>query len=422
MKTQEIQQIGEQIEGAKQALMHFAVRQHQEERYGPEQEYTAQSLKAGIAAILTDVSGLVKAHNKFVQLSTYSERRTINSKLEEMIGALTNSNYSDAANHLDVLKPILRGYRSRSSSETQDVLEERVNRLNSKCSMLEENIDTTEKIKERAEKAKENLQSSEKKLESLDETLAELQTQSGQVENLQSQSQQHYQSIEEALTSAKSHKEIIESFVQQIETRQQQLEHQQAMTKRYEEKLELYEGERKEKLDEAETLINRARNALGYRTAEGISAAFSERYLEERARGKISLWWLVGASLFVATSIGLGIWLVLGNQSVGIGAVLSRITIISVALSGAWFCAARYVKHRNTLEDYGYKAVLSKSIVAFLDQLTGEEREHYLKAVLLEIHKDPLRRSHEVDAGLGHWLLNKVTGKKKRGAQEEETD
>ncbi len=413
MKTQTIQEIEKQIERVEQSLNDFIVERHQEEHYGPEKEYAAQSLKAGIAAILTDISGLVKAHNKFVQLSTYSERQTINSRLEEMIGALTNSNYSDAANHLDELKIIVRSYGVRGTSETQKVLEERANQLNAKCSVAEENVNTTEKIRERAEQAEGQLQSSEEKMESLGETLAELQTQSDKVENLQNLSRQHHQSIEEVLTSAKSHKEIVDAFVQQIETRQQQLEQQQAMTTKYKEQLKLYEEERKEKLEEAKALIEQARDALGYTTSRGISAAFAERYDEDK--GKKSWGWLTGSGVFLLGSIGVGLWWLFIGEESGFAIDISRMAVMSAAFSGAWFCAAQYVKYKNTMEDYGYKAVLAKSMAAFLDQFDGEQRERYLEIVLSEIHKDPLRKRHDVYDGAGQSVVGTLRRDKNKG-------
>lgn len=105
--------------------------------------------------------------------------------------------------------------------------------------------------------------------------------------------------------------------------------------------------------------------------------------------------WLRGALLFMSIAVGMGIWVVLGNKDIGLGLAISRITIIPVVLSGAWFCAAQYVKYRNIREDYGYKAVLSKSMIAFMDHLPEDAKGDYLKTVLTEIHKDPLRKRHD---------------------------
>jgi hypothetical protein len=52
-------------------------------------------------------------------------------------------------------------------------------------------------------------------------------------------------------------------------------------------------------------------------------------------------------------------------------------------------------------EDYAYKAVLTKSIVAFSEELRKKDEtgySEYISTVLKEIHQDPLRkRSKEKD-------------------------
>ena len=81
-----------------------------------------------------------------------------------------------------------------------------------------------------------------------------------------------------------------------------------------------------------------------------------------------------------------------------IGMSIARIAIMSVTISAVWFCAAQYVRYKNTLDDYGYKSMLAKSMIGFLDQFQKpEEREYYLQTVLREIHQDPLRKKHDVD-------------------------
>lgn len=49
--------------------------------YGYENEYSIRSLIGGIGNIITDVKFVVKAHNQFIQISTYEERRQIHESL-----------------------------------------------------------------------------------------------------------------------------------------------------------------------------------------------------------------------------------------------------------------------------------------------------------------------------------------------------
>lgn len=408
METQTIQQIKEQIDQAKQALKDFVPKEHKEERYGPEQEYTPQSLKAGLQAVLADFRGLVKAHNKFIQISTYDERNTICNHLANIINSLENEDYGNTATFLDLLKLAIRNYSTRGSSETQEILEERVNRLSAQCSVAEEYIDATEKIQERAEQVEEKLQSTEEKIENFDNTLIELKEKSEQILNLQSQSEQNNQAIIQSLASAQNHEGSINDFVQKIITREQQLEEQGQATTSYKEQLTSFEKNQKENIAKADELIKQARNALEYTTAAGISASFTERYSSDK-REK-SWWWLIGSAVFVAFSIGIGIWWLFLKQDSTLAIDMSRIAVMFASFSGAWFCASQYVKHKNIQEDYGYKSVLAKSMVAFFEQLPEDKKGLYLEIVLAEIHRDPMRTRHDAYDSPGQGLLGKLLG------------
>ena len=75
--------------------------------------------------------------------------------------------------------------------------------------------------------------------------------------------------------------------------------------------------------------------------------------------------------------------------------LIGRLSLIPFTLLGALFCANQYVKQKNLIEDYAYKAVLSKSIVAFSENLRDNDPEkyaEYISIVLREIHQDPLRK------------------------------
>ena len=404
MKTQTIQQIEEKIEQIESALDNFVVDEHKDERYGPEQEYTSQSLKHGLVACLTDLRGLVESPSRFVQLSTHDERNRILGFLEIMIGSMEQENYNNLAADLDGIKSIMRNYNVRGSSETQTILEERANRINAQCSILEEKIQTVEKIKTKALQSEEKIQTAETRIDGLNNLSSELQNKHSQTDDLQNTALKNDKAIEQILTSAKSHEEVINNFSQRVEKREEQLDQQEQKTTSYQENLALFEKEHKEKLEESEELINQARDALSYTTSAGISAAFDARYIEERNKEKKSLWWLIGAAAFVCGGIWVGFQLTTSTQAIGFELVLSRIAIMSLVFSAAWFCAGQYVKYKNTLEDYGYKTVLAKSMVAFLDQLSGKDRERYLKMVLFEIHQDPLRKKHDVDTPASKFL------------------
>lgn len=75
--------------------------------------------------------------------------------------------------------------------------------------------------------------------------------------------------------------------------------------------------------------------------------------------------------------------------------LIGRLSMIPFTIYAAIFCSQQYVKQKNLVEDYAYKSVLSKSIIAFSEELRKNDPEkytEYLSTVLREIHHDPLRK------------------------------
>ncbi len=136
---------------------------------------------------------------------------------------------------------------------------------------------------------------------------------------------------------------------------------------------------------------------MNLKTTEGISAAFSAQY--HNASKSRRFWpWVVGAVFCILIAIGLTIWIVAGWGVIdpySIGSISGRIVSVGIAVTGATFCAKQYTKQKNISEDYAYKAVLAKSIVAFTEEIRKRDETkvaEYLGKVLSEIHQDPLRK------------------------------
>lgn len=75
--------------------------------------------------------------------------------------------------------------------------------------------------------------------------------------------------------------------------------------------------------------------------------------------------------------------------------LIGRLSMIPFTIAGAIFCANQYTKQKNIIEDYAYKTVLAKSIIAFSEELREKSPERYaeyLSTILKEIHQDPLRK------------------------------
>ena len=72
--------------------------------------------------------------------------------------------------------------------------------------------------------------------------------------------------------------------------------------------------------------------------------------------------------------------------------------MIPFTITGSIFCANQYIKQKNIIEDYAYKTVLAKSIIAFSEELrtndnnTSDYYKEYISTILKEIHQDPLRK------------------------------
>lgn len=398
MKTQMIQDIEKAVERASTSIRGASLAGQKGNVYGEEGEYTPQILKAGLNAIFGDIRSLVKSHDKFVRISTIQERRQIQSILTLIAGSLDQKDYPEVASQLDKIKIIIRSYRVRGTPESQEIVEERINKLIGMASRFEEILEKIKSLRSNAEETQISTQSAQQQVTDLLANVDEVNNNHNEIENIHTHVQQRNSEIEQHLASAQQHKTVVESFAKRVAEMQQQIDQQEIETNTYKENLELYTAEHDEKLEEANKLIEEARNALSYTTAEGISAAFSERYNEEKKKGTWSLCWLAVAGIFILSSAAVGYFTIANTESLTVGMAMARIAVMSAMISAAWFCASQFVRYKNTLDDYGYKSILAKSMIAFLDQFKQpEERGHYLQTVLREIHQDPLRKKHEVD-------------------------
>lgn len=398
MQTETIKLIKEYSDQVEGSLKAFVLKEHQGEHLGLEGEYTATSLKAGLKAILVDIRALAKAHDKFVRLSTHAERNQIANFLAQMNNNLNEKNYSNVATNLDEIKSIIRQYNFRASSESEEILKDRINNIHSLRAELEEKVEEMERISARAKESEENIQSAENRYTTLDEIQGKLEEKSNQINNFYSQGHNHSQEIANLLEQAKSHEDALNHFA--------------ARVKEYEGHLAEYQDGHEKIQEEARELTNRAREALSDAAAASVSGAIHERYEEEKKKWW-NLLWLFGSAVFAVIAMGLG-YMITDQENITLGVAVARITIMSVAISAAWFCASQYIRYRNTVDDYGYKSVLARSIVAFLDQFKDpDERAAYLETVLSQIHQDPMRKKHDVDTPAAN-LLSSLRNKKPR--------
>lgn len=384
--------------------------------YGQENEYCLRGIIGGIKNILIDVSTLVRSHILFLKLSTYNERVELNQNLGNLNSHLASRRVSEIVNSLEWLKSRLRTYNLRSDKDRFVEFSDALDNLCKKSSDLEDSIkdvsnklteaeETYTKIQEKQTEYNEIIQElTDKKDEFVSEYDAFV-SEVGDFKVLAEKAKTNEQTVADNLKQVEEDKEIFDEFVEKIEDREKVLEKQDAATKAYEKKLEEFDQDQQKKLSEVADLIEKARQALQYTTAAGMSAAFQEHYVKTDKKWS-KYGWLIAATIFLAITIGIGAWIVMGwGISIGgtdhLYSLIGRMSMVPFTILAAIFCANQYVKQKNLAEDYAYKAVLTKSIVAFSEELRKKDEKgysEYISTVLKEIHQDPLRkRSKEKD-------------------------
>jgi hypothetical protein len=412
MEINTINQIREKRDSIREQIKSLNLNNYGSTKYGNESEYTFKGIIAGIEALLTDISTLTRHQNKFVKISTYNERNSIFSNLSRIDTYLeTPNNY---ITQFESLKTQVRAYNVRNISERQLEFEKEIEEVRKIKLQLQQVLTESKELKENINELNESIGSDqEKSSERLSEINTELEKIIEQkddlieksesldkintnLESIKESASENLQEITDSLTESKSNEKLITSFANKIQEREKRLDKLEENTKTNNEKLTEYEKERSSILKQANELIDSAKKALNYKTAEGISASFQEQY-DDSNNWKIFGSWIIGAILCLGGTIALGIW-ILNTKDDSLGILLGRISLLPLPIIGAIFCANQYTKQKNIIEDYAYKMVLSKAIVGFSEQLKkngseeNEEYVHYIKTALGEIHKDPLRK------------------------------
>ena len=388
------------------SLRSFTSTRHSDERYGNEQEYIAKGIVAGLFAILTDLSALIKAPAQLIQKTTHSERTQLAACIEKLNVYVESGNLHELVTVIDEIKPLLRSLGVRYTTERLEAFDGQINEIQKNASDLSQRIVDVEEILVEGNRLKaeikdthhaltQEIESLDKQRGDLDETINLTREKHSELDNLLSVDIERSEQIEQLLANSNSHTKTIDNFSKKIASRESQLEKQEVASQQYRDKLEEFKADHERHLSEAKELIKNAKLALEYKTAEGLSAAFTEQYNKANKTQPKGAW-LGIAGVCVVASICLGIWLTV-EKDVSLNIIVARISLFPILIGTAWFSAGQYVKQKNIAEDYAYKAVLAKSIVGFSDQLSkesdkGEDYSHFIKSVLTQIHKDPLRK------------------------------
>ena len=378
--------------------------------YGNENEYNIKGIIAGIKNILTDVFFLTKSHNLFIKLSAYSDRTEIQSHLSHLNSQLAARQNRNIVSELEWLKKNLRTYNLRLDRERYITFNSTIDELCRKAITLEseiqsvkdklaESCDTYTEIQTKQSEYNEIISELTEKKDSFVEEYNSFVNEVSDFRQLAEKAKTNEQTISENLEETNKEKEAFDEFIEKIDDREKSLVKQNESTNEYERKLSEFGKEHKAKLDEVGTLIEKARQALQYTTAAGMSAAFQEQY-DKANNIWAKRWWLIAAITFLFISLGIGAWIVAGwgiqgDSTTQLYSLIGRLTMVPFTILAAIFCANQFVKQKNLAEDYAYKSVLTKSIVAFSEELREKDEKgysEYISTVLKEIHQDPLRK------------------------------
>jgi hypothetical protein len=412
METQSVLRIKTSRDQIKESLNSFDTSQFNSTKFGNENEYNGKGIYLGLNALLIDVSYFIKSHNIFIQVSTLEERNEIAQDLDYILSYIQKPQLLYP--HIDSLKVKLRKYNVRNSIErwelfqdTNKLLLEQGNEFKEALKFIheikEEATNSNSSVSEKLEAITKKFEELEEKIEEVEEVKTEIVLNSDKLESINENlvkvngsAETYLEEIKESLSEVKNNEKLISAFAQKIQERDNRLGELQQLTEENKQKLNEYNVERLKILEEADNLIENAKTALNYKTAEGISASFQIQHTDAK-KWQYSRTWIIGASLFILVAIGLGVWITLDTTN-KLHLIIGRIALIPLPIIAAIFCANQYVKQKNLIEDYAYKMVLAKSIVGFSEQLKKDasvdkgEYIHYMKVALEEIHKDPLRK------------------------------
>ena len=249
-----------------------------------------------------------------------------------------------------------------------------------------------EGLKDKVDKIEEYYISSENLFNDFEQVKNEVNTKLESSKKALSDSDTIYKSIQENQQDVENAKKEIVAFKSNIDEYKEEIETNSTTASNIIEKFDTQK-------DTVEQLINDAEKALMLKSSQGISAALSTQYdLENDTKKKRP--WIVFSIIFLAFAL-FGVILFILDVTIGdiklspegLNAIVARVIFVGISLTGATFCANQYVKQKSLADDYGFKLVLAKSIMAFAKELKQHDPQKavdYMKSVLDEINRSPV--------------------------------
>lgn len=411
MEIKSITEIKDRRDEIKELIKSSDVKLYAGQTFGSENEYSYKSLIGGIEALLTDISTLLRSPSRFIKISTYSERSTLNTYLQNIKTYINDPGNLYA--QVDHLKLLLRPYNLRFFEDRFIEFEKEIDEARKiKINLQEDKTEVVkiiESIKSDEETVKEKITSSKTNFEALEQlilTLTEkkelleteieaLEEKNKEILKIKEDSSSLLATIKQSGNEASTNEKLIKNFAISIQKSEANVVLLDSRLDESEQKLTAYEEERNNILTEANSLIESARQALNYTTAQGISASFETQRIKSVGFWNVGAW-LVAAGLFMVMLILVSLW-ILSGKDITPTVLIGRILMVPILSIGLYFCISQYNKQKNIIEDYAYKTVVAQAIVGFSEQIKKNENENtdeyssYMKTALAEIHQDPLR-------------------------------
>lgn len=207
--------------------------------------------------------------------------------------------------------------------------------------------------------------------------------------------------VEDIAVMAKEKEQVVENSKKDIIAFKENIDSYKKDIEKSSKKSDSIIADFESKRKQVEELIKDSEKALSLKASEGMSAALSAQYDKE---GKINKrrQWLIMASIFIfLTLVGLGLLIFevsFGDKLINPdspNAIIARVVFVGITVAGASFAAKQYLNQKRLSDDYAYKLVLAKSIVAFAQEIKKHDPEkaaEYMTNVLKELNRSPLQK------------------------------
>lgn len=335
------------------------------------QGITRDSIVDDFPFLIKNLQTLLKTQSVFTIFTTYEERKELIKKLEVLYNSLSNKDYAEIGEILDYLRKFLRAFRTFTTKNYIRDYYIETNNLIAQQEKLQAQKDNTEDIIQEIQQQKNSvldiIQDVNKEREALEENIKKTEISYNSLLDEIRILNEKNEEINNAVTTSKSKEELIKNISINVERINQQLTEQDTKFQEYDKRLADYKEEQTTRMEEADLLIKKAKDALKYNTVHGLSGAMAQQYTESKGFSQTWLWIIFATIGTVATGV-LGWLLFINDQDYSLQQFFARSLLLFTAGAATTFSIKQYTKQKNIIEDYAYKQVLAKSLIGLSEE------------------------------------------------------